>query len=151
MDVIKRRSLCRVLPESASHSSIEFRDALSGWGPSGNYDPEYRPKLGCSFPNGLVSENVSQNIGSERDAVSQTGLIRKARPSSRPQNGTQFPPDQPSPPFRHSAARISSSVHRKYMNRCSIHTNLPAHFLSKNFATPKTQLRQGFSCPTVGT
>lgn len=33
MDVIKRRSLCRVLPESASHSSIEFRDALSVWDP----------------------------------------------------------------------------------------------------------------------
>lgn len=33
MDVIKRRSLCRVLPESASHSSIEFWDALSGWSP----------------------------------------------------------------------------------------------------------------------
>ena len=43
------------------------------------------------------------------------------------------------------------SVHRKYMNRCSIHIHLPACFLPKNFATPKTQSRQGFSCPTVGT
>ena len=33
MDVIKRRSLCRVLPESPSHSSVEFRDAVSGWSP----------------------------------------------------------------------------------------------------------------------
>ena len=49
------------------------------------------------------------------------------------------------------AARISSLVHRKYMNRCSIYIHLPACFLSKNFATPKTQSRQGFSCPTVGT
>lgn len=104
--------------------------------PSGNCDPEYRPKLGCSFPNGLVSESVSRNIGSERDTVSQTGLKRKLRPSLRPQNGTQFPLDQPSPPFRHSAVRISSLVHRKYMNRCSMHLYLPAPFLSKNFATP---------------
>ena len=99
----------------------------------------------------LLAESASQNIGSGRDTVSQTGLNRKLRPSLRPQNGTQFPPDQPSPPFRHSATRISNSVHRKYMNICSIYTYLPAHFLSKNFATPKTQSRQGFSCPTVGT
>ena len=31
-DVVKRRSLCRILPESASHPSVEFWDALSGWG-----------------------------------------------------------------------------------------------------------------------
>lgn len=32
-DVIKRRSLCRILPESASHNLVEFWDALSGWSP----------------------------------------------------------------------------------------------------------------------
>lgn len=33
MDAIKRRSLCRVLPESVSRSSVEFWDALSVWDP----------------------------------------------------------------------------------------------------------------------
>lgn len=32
-DVIKRRSLCRILPESTTHNLAEFWDALSGWGP----------------------------------------------------------------------------------------------------------------------
>lgn len=99
----------------------------------------------------VLPESATRNFGSEWDTVSQTGLNRKLRPSLRPQNGTQFPPGQPSSPFRHSEARISSSVHRKYMNRCSMYANLPACFPSKNFATPKTQSRQGFSCPTVGT
>ena len=52
-------------------------------------------KLGHSFPNGLVSETATRNIGSERDMLSQTGLNRKLRPSLRPQNGMQFPLGQP--------------------------------------------------------
>ena len=119
--------------------------------PGGNCIPEFSLRLGCIFPKALVAETATRNFGSERDMLSQTVLNRKLRPSLRPQNGTHFPPDQPSPSFRRSAARISSSVHRKYMNRCSLHIHLPACFLSKNFATPKTQSRQGFSCPTVGT
>ena len=118
---------------------------------SGKCAPLFGRILGCTFRLGPLAETTTRNISSERDAVSQTGLNRKLRPSLGPQNGTQFPLDQPSPPFSHSAARISSAVHRKYMNRCSIHTYLPASFLLKNFATPKTQSRQGFSCPTVGT
>ena len=31
--VRRRQSHCHVLPESASHYLVEFRDALSGWGP----------------------------------------------------------------------------------------------------------------------
>lgn len=51
------------------------------------------PRLGHSFPSGLVSETTTQNIGSERDTFSHTGLKRKLHPSLRPQNGMQFPPD----------------------------------------------------------
>ncbi len=117
--------------ESASRFSVEF------WVPS--------------FPNRPLGESASQNTGLRWDALSQTGLNRKLRPSLRPQNGMNFPPDQPSLPFRRSTTSILGFVHRKYMNRCSMHVYLPACFLSKNFATPKTQSRQGFSCPTVGT
>lgn len=118
---------------------------------SGKRDPQFGRILGCAFRLGPLAETTTRNIGSERDTLSRTGLNRKAHPSLRPQNGTQFPPDQPLPPFRRSVVRIGGFVHRKYMNRCSIYAYLPACFLSKNFATPKTQSRQGFSCPTVGT
>lgn len=78
-------------PTLRSNSGMRFPVGAS----SGKRVPEYRLKLGCGFPNGSVSETATRNIGSERDAVSQTGLKRKPHPSLRPQNGMQFPLGQP--------------------------------------------------------
>ena len=139
--------LRKVRPAIWLNSGMQFPAEAS----SGKRVPEYRLKLGRSFPSGPVPETATRNIGSERDALSQTVLNRKLHPSLRPQNGTQLPPDQLTLPFRRSTACILNFVHRKYMNTCSMRLYLPGHFLSKNFATPKTQSRQGFSCSTVGT
>ena len=118
---------CRkVRPIISSNSGTRFPVRA----PSGNCDPEFRLRTGYAFPNSAQPETATQFEASKR---------------------AHFPPDQPSPSFRRSAARTSGLVHIKYMNRCSIHTYLPASFLPKNFATPKTQSRQDFSCSTVGT
>ena len=117
----------------------------------GKRAPLFGRILGHSFPNRPLGESASQNTGLKWDALSQTRLKGKLRPSLRPQNGMNFPPDQPTLSSSPSTTCILNFVHRKYMNRCSMHLYLPASFLSKNFATPKTQLRQGFSCSTVGT
>ena len=69
MDVIKQRSLCRVLPESASHSSYS----------------------GMRFPVGALAETTTRNTDSNWDAVSPTGLFRKLRPGISAQNGIRFP------------------------------------------------------------
>ena len=59
----------------------------------GKCDPQFGRILGRAFRLEPLAETATQNIGSERDVLSQTGLNRKLRPSLRPQNGTQLPPD----------------------------------------------------------
>ncbi len=58
---------CRkVRPTIWSNSGMRFPAEA----PSGNYDPEYRLRTGCSFPNSAQSETATQFEASKRDAVS---------------------------------------------------------------------------------
>ena len=47
---IKRRSLCHVLLESATHNLAKFWDALSGWSPWRKLRPGIHAQTGMSFP-----------------------------------------------------------------------------------------------------
>ena len=91
------------------------RDGLSGWtvfrkvcprigaqsGPhfpvdvlSGNYVPELRLGMGCTFRLRALAESATRNIALKRDAVSPTRLNRKAHPILGRQNGMRFPRDR---------------------------------------------------------
>lgn len=50
---------------------------------------------GHSFPMRPLGETTSQNSGSKRDMVSQTGLLRKMHPGIPTRNGSQFPNGAP--------------------------------------------------------
>ena len=68
---------------------------------------------GHSFPMRPLGETTSQNSGSKRDMVSQTGLLRKMHPGIPTRNGTHFPSRGPMGncvPFR---AGIPGCIFRK--------------------------------------
>ena len=98
--------------------------------PSGNCDPEYRLRTGCGFPNRAQSETATQFEASKRDAVSARLTLTAIPPFSG----------------RHQQSRsqkIYEQMFDAHPSTCALSV--------ENFATPKTQSRQGFSCPTVGT
>ena len=49
--------------------------------PSGKRGPVFVQIAGCAFPTGQAAETASQNIDSERDALSESALKRKAHPA----------------------------------------------------------------------
>lgn len=75
-----------------------MRGCLSGlarlgprFGSSGKRDSVFGHIVGRAFRMGCAAETVSQNIGLERDAFSQTALKRKLHPALERQNGMRFP------------------------------------------------------------
>ena len=88
------------------------RDGLSGWavfrkvcprigaqsGPhfpvdvlSGNYVPELRLGMGCTFRLRALAESATRNLLLKWDALSQQALKRKLRPIPKADSGTHFP------------------------------------------------------------
>ena len=88
------------------------RDGLSGWagfrkvcprigaqsGPhfpvdvlSGNYVPELRLGMGCTFRLRALAESATRNLLLKWDALSQQALKRKLRPIPKADSGTYFP------------------------------------------------------------
>ncbi len=86
-----------------------FWDAISPGGPRGKRIPLFRLEPGCSFPTGPLGETATQNLSSERDTVSQTGLLRKMHPGIPARNGMRFPSRGPMgncvPPWRTKLGR----------------------------------------------
>ena len=63
-----------IWPNSGMHFPAEA--------PSGNYDPEFRPRTGCGFPNRAQPETVTQFGASKRDAVSAWSTLAAIPPFS---------------------------------------------------------------------
>lgn len=92
----RRRSIARLVQggQVTLHQSGPaegFWDAISPGGPRGKRIPLFRLEPVPSFPTGPLGETATQNLSSERDTVSQTGLLRKMHPGILARNGMRFP------------------------------------------------------------
>lgn len=74
-----------------SNPAEGFRGAVSQGGPCGKRVPLLKLEPGRSFPTGPLGETATQNSGSKRDVVSQTGLFRKLCPTLKGETGMQVP------------------------------------------------------------
>ena len=116
----------KVRPTIWSNSGTRFPVGA----PSGNCDPEFRLRTGYAFPNRAQRETAAQFEASKRDAVSARSTLAAIPPF----NGAHQ---------QRCSQKIYEQMFGTYLSTCT--------FSVENFATPKTQSRQGFSCPTVGT
>ena len=92
----QRRSINRLVQRGQvtlhqSSPAEGFRDVVSSGAPCGKRVPLFKLETGRSFPTRPLGETATQNLSSKRDTVSQTGLLRKLRPTLKDKTGTQFP------------------------------------------------------------
>ena len=78
------RKVCpRIGAQSRPHFPV---DVLSG-----NYVPELRLGMGCTFRLRALAESATRNLLLKWDALSQQALKRKLRPIPKADSGTHFP------------------------------------------------------------
>ena len=78
------RKVCpRIDAQSGPHFPV---DVLSG-----NYVPELRLGMGCTFRLRALAESATRNFLLKWDALSQQALKRKLRPIPKADSGTHFP------------------------------------------------------------
>ena len=77
----------KVRPRIGAQSGPHFpADVLSG-----NYVPELRLGMGCTFRLRALAESATRNLLLKWDALSQQALKRKLRPIPKADSGTHFP------------------------------------------------------------
>ena len=122
-------------PTIQTNSGMQLPNGAS-WG---NGIPFWGAEMGCRFPMRPLGETASQNSGSKRDVVSQTGLLRKMHPGIPVRNGTRFPSRGPmgncNPPSRAKQGCSFRAGHQKTKLRWNSSRLGVVEALNRNYFT----------------